>query len=146
MGWADTTIADDLQGGFPIVGDLPLSRLWPEGITRTIQHPVESLTYGARASKLALLAQLRRHGIRPDTLEIAQDIYRQTVEEQNKHRIGPSCNIEEHATIENILATRFGVQQLSSKGKQKIRCIDDFLRSGVNAATGVHEKLHHQHV
>ena len=44
------------------------------------------------------------------------------------------------------LTKRFGVSQLTSKGKIKIRTIDDFTLSGVNLATISLEALHHDSV
>ena len=39
-----------------------------------------------------------------------------------------------------------GRQQATSKGGTKIRCIDDFKASGVNAATTANDKIKHNHL
>ena len=41
------------------------------------------------------------------------------------------------------LSRRFGREQMSSDGRMKVRAIDDFTASGINATVSVPEKLRH---
>jgi hypothetical protein len=60
--------------------------------------------------------------------------------------MGQPIPFESHeAAVLSPVSVRFGCQQLSSKGHLKIRTIDDFAASGINAATSVLEKLRHDH-
>ena len=45
-----------------------------------------------------------------------------------------------------VLSTRFGIEQRTSKGGVKIRTIDDFSMSGVNATIVSYEAIRHDHV
>ena len=45
-----------------------------------------------------------------------------------------------------VLTSRFGIQQLSSKGATKIRTIDDFTASGENSTTSAPETIRHEHL
>ena len=52
----------------------------------------------------------------------------------------PDCS-----TAHPAMTVRFGVKQVSSKGRLKVRCIDDFRASNINGAVTVMEKLRHDH-
>ena len=70
---------------------------------------------------------------------VAAEIWRQTKAESSIGRLSIPKPFDWAKAIGRVITPRFGIEQLSSKGRVKIRCIDDFRFSGVNATTSSEE-------
>ena len=139
MGWDDAELLDHLRFGFPLVGDLPVSSDAPVGVRR-----LATLTYDEllSAGAAACPAQLARQG-RPliPGSEAAQDsaeLWSQTLAEVELGRI---VSVPATSPWDGPATRRFSVRQLTSDGRSKIRCIDDFAESLVNDACTVRRRL-----
>ena len=78
--------------------------------------------------------------------DVAEAIWESTKAEIGLHLLDDPVDFSECQQRRGPLTVRFGVKQLSSSGKEKVRAIDDFLASSVNAATTINLKLHHDSV
>ena len=144
IGWPDN-VAEALEKGFPIVGDLPVAN--PKtAATKYAKDAVNSVE-DARAGRCWDRARIKREAnlgnMTAQDLEIRREIWRQTKDEIATGRLGQPQDFQDN---NKILTARFGRLQRSSKGGWKIRCIDDFKASGINGATRSLEKLKHDHL
>lgn len=141
IGHPDSNLRRECSQGFPLAGVLPISHLWPELPETQPTLTVEELTQMVRDLKQRLPRQSRK--ARPEDFEI----WEQTLSEWRAGRLSkPRKATRKDFRSRRTLTKRFGVSQLTSKGKLKIRTIDDFTFSGVNLATVSLEALHHDSV
>ena len=121
-GYGDTNLASDMHAGFDLVGRAPESNVLPGKITPATMHPADLVSATARARE-ALKLSLGSSG------DEVQDIrlWEKTMEEVSKGwLIGPYAweDLGDH----DVVSHRFPLIQGS-----KLRPIDDYSRSGVNA-------------
>ena len=128
----------DLTEGFDFIGDIPVDEsVGPEDkAIREFLVSEEQLT--KRAHKIS--DKLTRMGPSKELSEQdVEDIFQQTVEEIS---LGRMQQFEEVETQPNYPPTRrFAVKQLSSKGKVKLRPIDDYLSSEINGLSRVGKRI-----
>ena len=79
-----------------------------------------------------------------DDLARATEIWQQTKGDIALGRLAPPERLS--VDRKGPLTVRFGVQQLTSKGATKIRCIDDFKASDINHHTSSSDKIRHNHL
>ena len=70
---------------------------------------------------------------------LASEIWRQTLLEADLGRMTPRALLELGAP--DIVVRRFGVSQITSKGKAKIRTVDDYSEALVNSAAEVNRRI-----
>ena len=143
--WPDVAIARDLTNGLPLVGTLPTTNLPRWSLLPPAPEPsIEGLIQASGPLRLAVLHKARC--ARPPEGEIAIKIWEQTVAEVQAGLLSPLRPALQESRNLRPLTRRFGLQQISSKGRKKVRTIDDFTASGVNGATRAVERLRHHHV
>ena len=131
VGHVDPDVADLVREGFPLVGWLPRSGLWDADCEPpSLSVAVEALTASAEDISSRSVKGVCRH--RDAELEPA--IWAATVEESSKGWLTFSQDVS--VPESHVVSSRFGVKQ-----KNKIRPIDNFKSSCVNAACGVQEKV-----
>ena len=131
IGWHDKDLLRDLLRGFPLLGDIPVDSRCPHKHVRRATLSQEDLA--TAAPDISMSAQ-QRHSARPFT-ELDLEILRQTHAEAALGRMSKPQRLD--ALDHRLLTRRFGVSQLDSKGRLKLRCIDDFAESQVNSASSV---------
>lgn len=124
MKWpgADALISSML-GGFPLVDDIPtVTHAVPSPVRNPVRHSssLKGSTAGAPVDEFS---------------SVDREVWRQT---QDEIIIGRIAHPKKHIKRATVIRTRrFGIYQRSSKGKMKVRCIDDYARSRVNSTTRV---------
>ena len=131
INWHDKDLIHDLLHGFPLLGDIPVDSRCPHRKVRTATLSPDDLA--ASAPDISASAQ-QRHAARPLT-ELDLEILRQTHAEVSLGRMSKPQRLD--VADPRLLTRRFGVAQLDSKGRHKLRCIDDFAESQVNSASSV---------
>ena len=130
------SIIYDIENGFPFVGVIPVdSRARPDKSIPAITTP-EELSNRAKELSEKSLSKRANSGM---SYTDQKKIYQQTIDEINVGRMTP---FREPKTDEKYPVTRrFAVRQLSSGGKEKLRCIDDYLRSEINSLMHVEGRI-----
>ena len=134
------SILQSLTNGFRLVGKILVESSVaknPKEISR-IEHSQEDIESMAQKITDEAIRSFHSRKTKED-LEIEQEIFQQTKEEIQKGRITKPTKSPRFPRKPKT--RRFGVKQISSKGKHKIRCIDDFLRSQINALCEVDGSL-----
>ena len=134
IGWHDDDLILHLQHGFPLIGAIPADAEAPRSEVRSQsfnQQQLESLGSGAWHR------QLRRHS--ESKSDFDDSIWSQTVEEVALGRM--SALLPAATQTPGIVTRRFGVSQVDSKGRSKVRCIDDFKESLINDACSVDRRI-----
>jgi len=126
--------------GAPLVGDLPID---PEAVPKVVRvatvSRAELLGMGEDlAARLA--AKARPHFVPEFGDGDARQIWDATMDEVAKGRISQPVRWSE-ADQSSVVCRRFGVWQLASSGKMKLRVIDDFAENMVNDATSVGKRI-----
>jgi len=126
----------DLKRGFPLYGvvptgimtnDLGIGAAKPRLVRKATTTPSEVReTAGAKWAQCLSACKLARND---GDASVLHDISEQTRSDQRSGRMGQPRELDKSLPCPT---RRFGVQQMSSKGKMKIRCIDDFNASGIN--------------
>jgi len=126
----------DLKGGFPLYGVIPTGGAKARMVRRATQYPSD---LEAKADELwdTCMAACRSSQ-QSGEQSVVESISRQTREDQALQRMGPPRAPDGRGPCPT---RRFGVEQISSKGALKIRCIDDFGASGVNGCCHVIGRL-----
>ena len=146
IGWHDQSVIGALITGFPLVGHVPSDTLTPVATVRSITRSSADLlrdgpTLRQRAYKRSTTraSSSTVGAFSPD--QVTSQISSQTRDDIDAGRIGPSREAASNLHHHRPLTRRFGVEQSTSTGKPKIRCIDDFLASLVNGATSVYHRI-----
>ena len=135
IGHPDDTLFNNLSKGFPLFGWLTKTGLFPESWCPPALHPSELLRVARKQNHWVLNSSQRGS----HQLEIDEAVWRTTMDEVNKGWAeGPFSLVEAEGmtTSQLIVSRRFGVAQ-----KTKVRAIDDFSASNINACTGTKEKV-----
>ena len=128
-------LIQDLLRGFPLVGDIPISSSAREELVRDFEVDAADASVAARSAEHRF--STGQGGTAPGSDQ--QEIFRQTTEEVKVGRMsglrdptfgGPSPQTR-----------RFGVEQMSSDGRTKLRCIDDFAESLVNGMCRIGRRI-----
>ena len=127
-GYPDMAIVDEFKSGTMLVGKTPKCGLWPEKFSPA-SSTLDDLAAQAKNGRYTLLNQMRQRG---DPI-VEKSVWDQTLAEVKKgFMTGPfepetiDCSIP--------LSRRFGVVQ-----GPKIRCVDDYTRSGINSTVQTEE-------
>ena len=121
-GYEDTNLAHDIRAGFDLVGTSPVSNILPGKVTPATLHPDDLRAASARANE-ALKTTLGSSGCK----EQDEKLWAKTMQEVERGwLLGPYDWSDLPA--DHVVSHRF---PLSQNGK--IRPIDDYSRSGVNA-------------
>jgi hypothetical protein len=127
----------DLLHGLPLVGELQPTNgptFTPQVTTIATADP-ESLT--GLAPRRDPRVRQAVEGPPPDR-HVATAIWEQTKKEMSIGLLSPPIDfLKNEPHITGPITVRFGIKQLSSAGKEKIRTIDDFKASGVNSTVSV---------
>ena len=124
INYSDMGVVDEFCAGSKLTGQTDLTNLWPSKITPA------TMTEG----ELHAQARLQRDGISFGQVvffdsEIAHSVWDQTLQEVLRGEAEGPFDLSE-VPLNFPLSRRFGVKQ-----NGKIRCVDDFSRSGINAAS-----------
>ena len=135
-GHGDTNLVDDIVSGFNLTGRLPEAGVLKSAF-RPASQSVPLLREGARRAREAVLAECKSSG----SVEVDQGVEEATMKELALGFIeGP---IDPSRLPEGALLTRrFGVVQgETEEGNPRVRPIDDYKRSMVNASVTQTEKV-----
>ena len=134
MGWVEPDLVAALLRGFPLIGDIPVVPTAKRSMCRTaIVNPSDIDACPARQRQ-------RVSSMSAEDLEIASQI----LEEVQKGRLEPHrshCPKGKRVMKIRAVTKRFAAKQVNSKGKAKIRAIDDFTGSQVNLTCSVRRKI-----
>ena len=124
INYSDMGVVDEFCAGSKLTGQTDLTNLWPSKITPA------TMTEG----ELHAQAKLQRDGISFGQVvffdsEIAHSVWDQTLQEVLRGEAEGPFDLSE-VPSDFPLSRRFGVKQ-----NGKIRCVDDFSWSGINAAS-----------
>jgi len=126
--------------GAPLVGELPID---PEAVPRVVREATVTRAelLGMGADLAARLAAKAKSQFNPEFGDgDARQIWEATMDEVSKGRISqPVRWVEADQSLG--VCRRFGVWQLASSGKMKLRVIDDFAENMVNEATSVGRRI-----
>lgn len=128
-GYEDTSLADDLMTGFSLVGDVPRSNVLPQKMTPASMSTQDLKSNSQRANK-ALRFMTRSSG----DSELDQKLWERTqLEVQRGWLVGPLSweELPDGAAV----SRRFPLAQ-----SEKVRPIDDFSQSQVNATVTSYEQ------
>ena len=129
----------DLAGGFPLVGDIPTV---PSARQYSVREPLITEDELRELSPVIFRNATRPSKSTPETDEMSQKVFDQTVEEVELRRMSPLRPVDDSDLQRSYPVTRrFPVQQSTSSGALKVRSIDDFLQSKVNALTSVQSRI-----
>ena len=137
--YGDTGLVPNICKGFDLMGPLPKSKVFPAKHTYAIvtQDHVRSV---CSATRQAVWHSLRR----VLDADIADDVYRITVEEVDKGWLSGPFDLKDLGPNES-LTRRFGISQTSSSSDglqtKKTRPIDDFTESLINLSNSTEEKI-----
>ena len=132
----DPTLLDHLINGFPLVGDIPIDpRARAKVVRRMLLTPQELRSQASHIAGRSIF----KHSSQPPS-EHDVEVMRQTVAEARAHRMLMPCIIE-GTSLSYLLTRRFPVEQLDSKGKLKLRMIDDLADSRVNDACRIGRQI-----
>ena len=128
-------IVEDMIKGFPVTGVIPVSHVASPEMVREQTVSEEQLQQLApELFERALEAVRRKSPTQGDDAEV----WKQTMDDISLGRMAPL----RPASLGTIAPTRrFPLKQLSSKGKQKIRIIDDAAESRINDASEISFKI-----
>ena len=132
-------IVHSLIEGFPLIGEIPVERSASEKVICEPTITPDQLETEAQEITTTAEKSLVTESSRPDQIAVLREIYDQTINDVKLDRIGRPSRIKKYSRTP--ATRRFGIEQISSKGRTKIRCIDDFLRSKVNGLCGVHGSI-----
>ena len=134
-GYPDTRIVDDMASGFDLVGEAPTSSgVLPQKFTPANLH-VDELSAGALMAREACILSTKSSGCRDTDLAL----WRKTLEECDKGwLIGPLDVSSLDKDV--VVSRRFPLQQGA-----KIRPIDDYSMSSVNATWNYGAGYHRSH-
>ena len=144
--WEDQGIVDALLEGLRLVGELPHTGLWEQVRSKEATLTKPDLIAQAKELKAQLITSEEARSLSAHQRHLRKCIWEQTKEDIRAGIIGKPRKARSELGTRMPLTRRFGREQLTSKGKTKIRCIDDFTASLINLAVGVPEKLHHEHI
>ena len=135
-------IMHDITHGFPLIGDIPVeASAKPKEVQQATNSPSD-LKRGHQEWDALINKHIKFS--RLSGIEVASEIWEQTIAEQ---KLGRITEFIEYWNTDDILPTRrFGVEQQSSKGISKIRCIDDFHESGINDCCSVFGRIRMGHI
>ena len=135
--YRDTELVSNICKGFGLMGPLPKSDVFPA------KHTYATVTLDQVRSVCSATRQAVWHSLRKVLdADIAEDIYRITVEEVNRGWLSGPFDIKDLGPNES-LTRRFGISQDSSDGVQakKTRPVDDFTESLINLSNSTEEKI-----
>ena len=129
-GYPDTRVVDDMASGFDLVGEAPSSSgVLPQKFTPANLH-VDELSAGALLAREACILSTKSSGCEDTDLAL----WKKTLEERDKGwLIGPLDVSSLDPDV--VISRRFPLQQGA-----KIRPIDDYSMSSVNATVGTTEQ------
>ena len=129
----------DLGEGFPLVGEIPTV---PSARRHNVREPLITEDELRALSPTIFQNAVRPTKSTPEMDEMSQTVFDQTVQEVELRRMSPMRPVSESDCHRTYPVTRrFPVLQSTSSGAQKVRSIDDFLQSQVNALTSVQSRI-----
>ena len=143
LGYEDgSLLVQNFLAGFNLVGDVVVGPGSVECVVRDFEHPKEHVDQNAERLAAKFVKQLSAPAASADEQSMRQEIFKQTTEDQSQPaRIGPFRAPIIGGRRVAPPTRRFGVRQVASSGKTKIRCIDDFAASLVNGLVRVSRRL-----
>ena len=134
----DRSVVVALLDGFPLVGDIPVSKSAPLALVR--KQAISFINADNGAQDLATRS-LAKQSAAPRDPEGQKEIASQTRSEQLLGRISASRAPRVGGRRISAPTRRFTVKQLTSKGKLKARIIDDMAESMVNGLCTVKRRI-----
>ena len=129
----------DLGEGFPLVGEIPTV---PSARHHNVREPLITEDELRALSPTIFQNAICPSKSTPEMDEMSQKVFDQTVQEVELKRMSPMRPVSESDCHRTYPVTRrFPVLQSTSSGAQKVRSIDDFLQSKVNALTSVQSRI-----
>ena len=134
----DVSVVDDLLAGFPLVGDIPADSSAESKQVRSIKLDQASLE-AQGPSRFSRMVDRQRRSFSKASKDDLQAVFDQTLSEIALGRMSPLVPLSESPT--SLVTRRFPVEQVDSKGRRKVRSIDDFAESRVNDSCSVSRRI-----
>ena len=133
--WHDLGVVRHILSGFPYVGIIPVNPSARPSIVREATLSIQELREKGPFIRETVISRMTRHNIKKSAEEDPErsadrlTIWKQTMDEANIGRMEDPRPLIPDQTPSRPVTKRFGVRQMTSKGKEKVRCIDDLLES-----------------
>ena len=142
-GYADETLVDDFAQGFPFIGELPRSGTLPQMSYPSVEETRESLLWQAGWRNDEFLNRVTASFV--SHVEVAADLHAKS---QSEVESGKASEVPLAEVVKRCVVTpRFPVDEgwrwKDDNWVRRVRCIDDFTASFINAATAPGESIHH---
>ena len=135
------SLVHHLRVGFPLVGTVPVDPLAPSRLVRRARSDPASVLSQAPRLSAQLADRARLFAARPEFGDgDSAAIWQATLDEVALGRIStpiPWAQADQTLPV----CRRFGVRQLTSSGREKLRVIDDFAENGVNDAVTISARI-----
>ena len=126
--YPDMGVFDEFVNGTTLVGDSEITGLWPRRHTPNSSTEADLQALSERDREASLRSVIDRFDP-----QVAEQVWLQTTAEVEKGFLEGPLDVDS-IPLSCPLSPRFGITQ-----GEKVRCIDDFSRSGVNSAVQTHE-------
>ena len=135
-GYPDTQLIQHLRKGFPVMGTLPASGVYP------LEDPAPTPELHEREFWRKAAADWPRTLAAERPGEFVEHLWKKVQEEVPDGCIEPPTDPSTIRGRKKCVTRRFGKDEgLKADGTPKIRCIDDYTASRVNAATAAQDRI-----
>ena len=142
-GYADESLVDDLARGFPLIGELPRSGTLPEVSYPSVEETRESLLWQADWRNDEILRRVAASFVSDVEVAAELDAKSQSEVESGKASEVPLAKVVKRCVVTPRFPVDEGWRWKNDDWVRRVRCIDDFTASFINAATAAGESIHH---
>ena len=142
-GYADETLVADLAQGFPLIGKLPRSNTLPEVSYPLVEETRESLLWQASWRNEEILSRVAASFVSDVEVAAELDAKSQSEVESGKASEVPLAEVVKRCVVTPRFPVDEGWRWKNDNWARRVRCIDDFTASFINAATAPGESIHH---
>ena len=142
-GYADETLVADLAQGFPLIGKLPRSGTLPEVSYPLVEETRESLLWQAGWRNDEILSRVAASFVSDVEVAAELDAKSQSEVESGKASEVPLAEVVKRCVVTPRFPVDEGWRWKDDNWVRRVRCIDDFTASFINAATAPGESIHH---
>ena len=133
----------DLAQGFPLIGRLPRSGTLPEVSYPSVEETRESLLWQAGWRNEMILGRVAASIVSDVEVAPELDAKSQSEVESGKAFEVPLAEVVKRCVVTPRFPVDEGWRWKDDSWMRKVRCIDDFTASFINAATAPGESIHH---
>ena len=141
-GYADETLVADLAQGFPLIGRLPRSGTLPQVSYPLVEETRESLLWQAGWRNDEILSRVAASFVSDVEVAAELDAKSQSEVESGKASEVPLAEVVKRCVVTPRFPVDEGWRWKDDNWVRRVRCIDDFTASFINAATAPGESIH----